>query len=250
MTDTAPARRSSLSKLKRRDYAQAWFVGILVVVCALVLYFTQRAANHRVDSGSQQRDKAINDKIAAQQAAAVNAAKAQSGQDLAQRVKDACSHGGVVSTRLGSICPQASAVATAAVPTPVPVAPGVVALPGAQGIPGVSVRGPAGRTVTGPPGKTVVGPPGQNGVDGASVVGPAGVSVTGPPGKDGVDGVSVTGPPGPPGSSGVSVTGPPGVDGNPGQPPFSWTILFRGKTFTCSRADPFDPAAPTYACAA
>jgi len=54
------------------------------------------------------------------------------------------------------------------------------------------------------------------------------------------------------GASGATVTGPPGENGSngaDGQPPLSWTYVDHiGMTHTCTRDDPFNPAAPTYHC--
>jgi len=88
------------------------------------------------------------------------------------------------------------------------------------------------------PCKGETGTPGATGAPGASVTGPAGAN-----------GDSITGPQGPKGDPGESITGPPGTNGTDGQPPLSWTYTdMLGIAHTCTRADPFDAAAPTYTC--
>lgn len=64
----------------------------------------------------------------------------------------------------------------------------------------------------------------------------------GPQGSAGSNGANgADGAPGP--------AGPAGADGAPGQPPASWTFTDRlGMQHSCTRTDPFDPAAPTYTC--
>lgn len=95
---------------------------------------------------------------------------------------------------------------------------GDVGLPGQTG-----PSGPAGEPGT-------AGSPGVAGKDGAP----------GQPGANGTDGA-----PGPQGQPGPQ--GSPGADG---QPPLSWTYTdILGAIFQCTRTTPFDPAAPTYACA-
>lgn len=94
-------------------------------------------------------------------------------------------------------------------------------------------RGPAGDDGdSGPPGT-----PGRAGSDGSA-------GSAGNPGSDGAAGPS--GPAGPPGAPGT-----PGADGTPGaagQPPATWSFSVLGIPYTCTRAEPFDPATPTYAC--
>lgn len=85
------------------------------------------------------------------------------------------------------------------------------------------------------------GQPGKDGAQGSTgPVGPSGAA--GPPGPSGADGS-----PGPSGAAGPSgAVGPPGTAG---QPPVSWTYTDAlGAAHTCSRADGFDPSAPTYTC--
>jgi hypothetical protein len=96
------------------------------------------------------------------------------------------------------------------------------------------------QTLTGPcVGQT--GPQGVPGANGADSTVPGPVGPTGAAGANGADS-TVPGPVGP--------MGPPGAAG---EPPLSWTYvttspLGGSKTHTCTRADPFDPAAPTYTC--
>lgn len=77
------------------------------------------------------------------------------------------------------------------------------------------------------------------------------------PGADGTDGMNgqdstVPGPVGPMGPA-STIPGPKGDTGDAGsngEPPMSWTFSTTpGGEQTCSRTEPFDPAAPTYACA-
>lgn len=107
----------------------------------------------------------------------------------------------------------------------------------------------------------VAGPPGSRGDPGQSIIGPPGPE--GPPGRDAPTQTPVPGPSGPPGEPGPASTipGPEGPQGRPGadstvpgpagpagQPPMSWTITYKGDTFTCRRVDNFDPANPQYHC--
>lgn len=94
--------------------------------------------------------------------------------------------------------------------------------PGSPGADGISIIGPHGEP----------GDPGANGQDGA-------------PGANGADGApGATGPQGEPG-----VDGKDGTNGADGEPPFSWTYTDAlGIPYSCTRSEPFDPAAPTYAC--
>lgn len=108
-------------------------------------------------------------------------------------------------------------------------------VPGAAGATGAT--GPRGDI--GLPGQTgPQGPPGPTGADGAT-------GATGTAGPSGVQGdPGPAGPQGPAGATGA--TGPAGTDG---QPPLSWTYTDAlGIQYTCTRTDPFDPAAPTYTC--
>lgn len=108
----------------------------------------------------------------------------------------------------------------AEVPVPIPGPPGPPGPPGASGKPAPTITpspGPSGASgAPGEPGATVTGPPGPPGADGAD----------GQDGKDGTD----------------------GRDGTNGQPPSSWTFTYAGTTYTCRRADDFDPDAPRYTC--
>lgn len=62
-----------------------------------------------------------------------------------------------------------------------------------------------------------------------------------------------TGPKGDTGEAGpIGPTGPAGAAGNPGadgQPPVSWKFTYLTTEYTCSREEPFEPAAPRYTCA-
>lgn len=103
--------------------------------------------------------------------------------------------------------------------------------------------------------------------------GPSGPSgIVGPSGAPGTAGPQgATGPQGPAGVDGANATaqqvadavatycsehngcagpvGPPGPAGLPGEPPVSWTYQdILGGQHSCTRTDPFDPAAPTYRC--
>ncbi|MCI2959558.1 collagen-like protein [Agromyces atrinae] len=139
----------------------------------------------------------------------------------------------------------------------------VVSTPGTQG-----PRGDAGRPPTldeissaveryCAPRSGCIGPAGLAGSDGApGIAGASGQPGSeGPAGTPGANGQpGDTGPAGPPGPTGLPGTdGAPGIDGAPGpagQPPSSWTFTDDGVQHTCSRTDPFDPASPTYICAA
>lgn len=110
------------------------------------------------------------------------------------------------------------------------------------------VEGPAGeRGDTGPRG--LQGEPGEPGPPGPPGQ-PGGIGAPGEPGAPGEQGEP--GPAGPPGEAGApGAAGPAGADGahgTPGQPPTSWTFTFAFVDYRCDRADPFDPAAPTYSC--
>jgi len=94
------------------------------------------------------------------------------------------------------------------------------------------------------------------------IPGPAGpTGATGPRGRQGVPGQAaptITPSPGAPGASGQpgqpgrdgkdGANGADGRDGAPGQPPVSWTWQYAGVTYTCRRADDFDPDNPRYTC--
>jgi hypothetical protein len=121
-------------------------------------------------------------------------------------------------------------------------------------VPQVSiVAGPAGAAgLQGPVGAAgLVGPVGASGAPGA-------VGAPGPAGQAGTDGsAGADGQPGPAGPVGAQgdpgpagVQGQPGTDGAGGEPPLSWAFTVGDTTYTCTRADPFDPAAPTYTCPA
>ncbi|WP_228981307.1 collagen-like protein [Streptomyces sp. DH12] len=123
---------------------------------------------------------------------------------------------------------------------------------GPAGVPGpTGPPGPPGVAITGAPGRT--GPPGPVGPS-STVPGPAGQNAVGEPGPAGNPGPA--GPPGPPGPAGADGTdgadgadGVDGRDGTDGQPPAGWTYTdTEGATYTCRRADDFDPAAPRYTC--
>lgn len=116
---------------------------------------------------------------------------------------------------------------------------------GAQGVPGATgAQGPQG----------LQGIQGIRGFDGAQ--GEKGdVGDTGPQGLPGPQGDP--GPAGPQGETGATgpqgdtgAVGPQGPAGTDGQPPFSWVVFSEGGQIieSCVRADPFDPAAPTYTC--
>lgn len=109
---------------------------------------------------------------------------------------------------------------------------GDAGLTGPQGPEGP--QGPAGRDAPTPtplPGPT--GPTGPSGASGAA-------------GRDGTNS-TIPGPAGSPGADGSP--GPQGPPGTAGQPPYSWTFTADGQAYNCSRAEPFDPAAPQYRCA-
>jgi len=157
-------------------------------------------------------------------------------EDLATRVKAACQSGGDAAIELErtGACRQADQV---------PAAPGPVGDTGPAGPQGEP--GPAGPPgVRGDPG--AAGAPGLVGDTGAP--GPAGGP--GPSGDTGTAGnpgePGATGPAGPVGNAGPA--GPPGDVGPAGEPPVSWTYTDLLGEHTCSRTDPFDPAAPTYSC--
>jgi hypothetical protein len=171
----------------------------------------------------------INDRDAAQ----------DTTEDLATRVRTACQSGGSAAAELErtGACRRAEAV---------PAAPGPRGETGGQG-----ERGPAGPT--GPKGDPgAAGAPGLVGDTGAQ--GPAGLpGASGPEGEAGGQGDK-----GDPGDDGAACTpdipacrgdkGDPGVAGPAGEPPVSWTYTDLLGEHTCSRTDPFDPAAPTYTC--
>lgn len=130
----------------------------------------------------------------------------------------------------------------------IPGLPGGVGAPGIQGVPGrpgASVKGAQG--VKGDKGDVGTG---KQGEPGASIKGDPGDSIAGPAGPAGADGA-----PGAPGAPGADSTvpgpdGPAGPPGAVGQPPASWTFTdANGRTVTCIRDVPFDPAAPSYNCA-
>lgn len=104
--------------------------------------------------------------------------------------------------------------------------------------------------VPGPPGER--GPAGEPGPSGSP--GPAGSpGPSGAPGTDGSAGIpgpaGAQGPAGPQGPAGApGKDGTDGRDGTDGQPPMSWTFDYSGATYTCTRADPFDPGSPRYTC--
>lgn len=90
--------------------------------------------------------------------------------------------------------------------------------------------------------------------DGATVpAGPGCVGVQGIQGVAGQNGTNgqdstVPGPQGPQGEPGAAST-VPGPAGPAGQAPYSWTYTdAHNISYTCNRADPFDPSAPTYTC--
>jgi hypothetical protein len=106
-------------------------------------------------------------------------------------------------------------------------------------------RGDAG--LTGPQGpEGPQGPAGRDAPTPTPIPGPTGP--TGPSGPAGRDGTNSTlpGPAGSPGADGSP--GPQGPPGTAGQPPYSWTFTTGGQTYSCTRADPFDPTAPQYQC--
>lgn len=139
----------------------------------------------------------------------------------------------------------------------------------------------AGEVPVAPPAKAVVGEPGKDGGQGDS--GPPGRAPTteevassvavycstrtdcqgspgapstipGATGEAGTNGQDST-VPGPVGPTGPASTTPgpkgdTGTTGDDGEPAVSWTFSTTpGGEQTCSRTEPFDPAAPTYACA-
>jgi len=118
-------------------------------------------------------------------------------------------------------------------------------------------RGQAGATSTVPgpvgaigPTSTVPGVAGADGSDGAT--GTAGtVGASGSPGTPGADGANGTngsdGTDGADGAPGAASTTP----GPTGEAPVSWTFTDTTDTqHKCTRTEPYDPAAPTYSCAA
>lgn len=128
-----------------------------------------------------------------------------------------------------------------------------VAPPASERVDAAELTGPAGP----------IGAAGRNGVDGRGVAGfdcradgtwlvtyddGARQTLTGScSAADGIDGQpgapGATGPAGPAGADGA-----PGANGAAGEPPLSWQFTWLGVDYTCSRADPFDPTAPTYTC--
>ncbi|MDJ0323157.1 collagen-like protein [Cryobacterium sp. PH31-AA6] len=110
--------------------------------------------------------------------------------------------------------------------------------------------GPSGdqgpRGFTGDTGAT--GADGIKGVDGL----PGAAGLAGISGTSGLNGENST-IPGPAGAAGAdsAVPGPTGPTGAAGEPPWSWTYADpAGRDYTCARTTTFDPAAPTYECAA
>lgn len=98
---------------------------------------------------------------------------------------------------------------------------------------------------------------GKDGKDGESIIGETGAagadgeSITGPTGASGESIVGPTGDTGGTGSDGAAGgTGATGATGPGGEPVYGWTQPGRtpGSTETCARAEPFDPATPTYTC--
>lgn len=161
-------------------------------------------------------------------------------RDLLAEVNQACQDGQLAPEASASLCSRVSSAAASPIPT-------VTATESPSAGPS-GPSGPPGRDgVDGSPG--AAGPAGPPGADGSTVPGPVGPQ--GPAGRDGVDGVGVDGIDGGPGPQGPQGdTGPAGASGADGQPPLSWTWMDPlGITYSCTRTDMFDPAAPTYSCA-
>jgi hypothetical protein len=129
---------------------------------------------------------------------------------------------------------------------PVPTPTSTLGARGAPGPPGPS--GPSG-----PPGPSgASGSPGARGAHGPSGA-PEAAGADGQNGAQGPQGVpGPSGPPGPSGAAGKDGTngqdGRDGTNGQDGQPPVSWTFTDGVQTWTCTRVDDFDPAAPSYSC--
>lgn len=200
--------------LDRADRVNRWRTVAFAVMAALVLALLFLAWR---ESGVQQEEK--------QQAQVEKF-------NLAQQIAVACKDPSMDESMSDRLCKDAATIVREGPQGAqgVPGATGPQGVQGTQGLQGIQgIRGFDGATgATGASG--VDGINGLNGIDGTN-------GVDGAPGKDGVDGKD--------GAAGIA-----GTDGADGQPPFSWTVFNENGDVreTCTRADPFDPAAPTYTC--
>ena len=154
---------------------------------------------------------------------------------LAQQVAAACAGGDLDEDVQTQLCSNAREV----VKEGPRGAQGIPGIQGVQGVPGEDGKqGPQG--VQGVPGTAGTdGAPGEKGETGAQ-------GEAGPAGPEGQQG-----PPGPEGPAGKDgAVGPQGPAGRDGQPPVGWIVFGENgqEIERCNRADPFDPASPTYVC--
>lgn len=217
-----------------------WVLYTLVSAALLGVLLLGLAYRHLSEYAHGQRQQ----KVSNGQAATVNGNAAQQAQAVLKNITALCSS--ATANIPAAFCRQASSAASA----PVVTVPGQAGPAGATGPTGLQgIQGPPGADgVNGPRG--VPGPPGAPGMNGvAGGTGPIGAQ--GDPGPAGPAGPQ--GNPGPAGQTGPSGAGGPtgatGPAGAEGEPPKSWTYTDAlGLQHTCTRADPFDPDAPTYTC--
>lgn len=191
---------------------------------------------------------------------------AAAGKSLAQQVSETCARGGQAALELGQACAKAAEVKDAP-PVSQPAAVDPADLRQAARTAVAEYCAAPSRPCRGADGQTpnfelivdaVVGriPVPKNGTDGANATadqiaaavagycGQPSEPCRGTPGTPGTDGQN-----GKDGQTPTCVSEPSECRGADGQPPAGWTTSYPdGSTGTCTRADPFDPAAPRYTC--